>query len=545
MTKSLENPAPTKAAEYQRRSRAKKRAAEAKKRAEREAREAHAEKIVDPSVGVHTALAWITENLRVPSGPLAGEPFHLPNWQRDWIIAASGDDIREAGLSVSRKNGKSGLIAAWLLAHLVGPLARTDWRCIVASMTGTLARELREAIELTALVSGFRHEIELFKSPPPGRLVGKHKSRVDFLAADRASGHAVGADLAIIDEAGLLPERQRFLWNSIFSSVSGRDGRLWCISIQGDGPMFAEMAARKGTPGLHFRKWTSAVTCPLDDEDAWHKSNPGLASGIKSIEYMRHQAARAIGSPGNEAHFRAFDLNQPIDPERETIVSVGDYVQCIDADAPEPAGDLIVGLDLGGSMSMTAAAVLALDTGAMVFRGAFGDEPTLEQRARTDRMGTLYDRMRRAGELKTYPGRVTPVVEFIAELWEWLTARGNVIALGLDRHRKAEAQQAFRDAGVTPYKIHWRGQGASRFADGSHDVRAFQRLVRTRRLRTRGSVMLESAIANSVLRYDVAGNPALDKAGDKARIDALSAAVIAAGLAELAQGKQGMRVTLI
>lgn len=536
MPKTLENAPPTPAAARARRYRAKKRAESAGRAPE---------KLVEAQGGAHVALGWIVENLRVPSGPLAGQAFFLPDWQREWLLAASSDDVREAGLSVSRKNGKSGLIAAWLLAHLVGPLARTDWRCIVASMTGTLARELREAIELTAAVSGFRHQITLYKTPPPGRLVGLHGARVDFLAADRASGHAVGADLAIIDEAGLLPERQRFLWNSIFSSVSGRDGKLWCISIQGDGPMFAEMEARAGGQGLHWRKWTSSIECELDDEAAWHASNPGLSSGIKSIDYMRHQSARATGSPGNEAHFRAFDLNQPIDPERETICSVGDYVKCIDPNAPEPSGDMIVGLDLGGSVSMTAAAVLSPDTGAMIFRGAFGDDPSLEVRARTDRMGTLYDRMVRSGELKLYPGRITPVVAFIAELWEWLTARGNVIALGLDRHRKAEAQQAFRDAGVQPYKIHWRGQGASRFADGSHDVRAFQRLVRTRAMRTRGSVMLEAAIANSVLRYDVAGNPALDKAGDKARIDALSAAVIAAGLGEVTKGKQGMRVTLI
>ena len=181
----------------------------------------------------------------------------------------------------------------------------------------------------------------------------------------------------------------------------------------------------------------------------------------------------------------------------------------------------------------------------MVFRGAFGDEPSLDVRARGDRMGTLYDRMQRNGELRVYQSRITPVVQFIADLWEWLADRGNVVAIGLDRHRKAEAQQAFSDAKVVPHKVHWRGQGASRFADGSHDVRAFQRLVRTRTLQTTGSVMLEAAIANSVIRYDVAGNPALDKAGDKARIDALSAAVIAAGLRELLIGKTGMKVTLI
>ncbi len=51
----------------------------------------------------------------------------------------------------------------------------------------------------------------------------------------------------------------------------------------------------------------------------------------------------------------------------------------------------------------------------------------------------------------------------------------------------------------------WRGQGASRFADGSHDVRAFQKLVLTRDLKCKGSTMLAAAIALSVIRYDKNG----------------------------------------
>ena len=62
---------------------------------------------------------------------------------------------------------------------------------------------------------------------------------------------------------------------------------------------------------------------------------------------------------------------------------------------------------------------------------------------------------------------------------------------------------------------------------------AFQRMIYEKRLITHGSTMLESAIGSSVIRYDGAGNPALNKAANNARIDALSAAVIAAGLNEI------------
>ena len=56
-------------------------------------------------------------------------------------------------------------------------------------------------------------------------------------------------------------------------------------------------------------------------------------------------------------------------------------------------------------------------------------------------------------------------------------------------------------------------------------------------LRTRENLLLADAIKASVIRRDGAGNPALDQGSKQGRIDALSAAVIAAGLAEI----QGMR----
>ena len=57
--------------------------------------------------------------------------------------------------------------------------------------------------------------------------------------------------------------------------------------------------------------------------------------------------------------------------------------------------------------------------------------------------------------------------------------------------------------------------------------------------------MLEAAIASSVLRFDGAGNPALNKAANNARIDALSASVIATGLAELVKPAPLLQVHVV
>ena len=87
----------------------------------------------------------------------------------------------------------------------------------------------------------------------------------------------------------------------------------------------------------------------------------------------------------------------------------------------------------------------------------------------------------------------------------------------------------------------WRGQGASATADGSADVRAFQRSVLRRSFAWRESLLLTSAIQESDIRFDVGGNPAINKARALGRIDALQAAVIAAGLASAAPAKPSWR----
>ena len=170
-----------------------------------------------PDDEVVDKIVEFAEGLIVPSGMLSNKPFILPDWQVEFLRGALAPGVREAGLSVARKNGKSGLIALLLLAFLTGTVRRRGWRALVCSLTGRLAMELWLAME-ALIVRNQLLSVEMKKTPQPGVAFGVGDTRVDFLAADRASGHAVGADLAIVDEAGLLTERERPLWNAMMPS---------------------------------------------------------------------------------------------------------------------------------------------------------------------------------------------------------------------------------------------------------------------------------------------------------------------------------------
>ena len=64
-----------------------------------------------------------------------------------YIRAALAEGVREAGLSIARKNG---LVAALVLAYLAGPLNAEQWRGLVVSLNGHLAKELSERGEAGA-----------------------------------------------------------------------------------------------------------------------------------------------------------------------------------------------------------------------------------------------------------------------------------------------------------------------------------------------------------------------------------------------------------
>lgn len=476
-------------------------------------------------------LAELAVRLVVPHGLSAGRPPTLQPWMLGFVSGAFAPAVRESALSVARKNAKSSLVALVLLAHLSSAKLRPPgtWRAVVASETGGLAAELRDLLAAFLAASSVPHTVRKF--PAPGNIEARD-CEVSFLNASKATGLAVGANLAIVDEAGILGNDKRGLWDSMASCVAARrDGRFLALGAEYRGPMFLELLDRADSPAVHVARYRADAGCDIDDEAAWAAANPGLGV-VKSMDYMRHAAARAIEQPTAEAGFRGHDLNQPVDAERVQIVTVAQWRECVAEALPERAGGCYLGIDLGGSVSMSALVAYWPATGRLESYAALPGIPALQERERADVVPAgSYAAMRDAGELTVYAGeRITPVPRFLGECA--MRLRGaRVLAAGGDRYRQAELEQAIDDAGLR-WPFLSRGTGAGAKAQGSADVRAFQRAVLTGRVRHRPSALMAMAIGESELRFDDAGNPALAKGRTRGRIDALQAGVIACGLAD-------------
>ena len=477
-----------------------------------------------PDDPVGALASWAAATLKVPPGhPLAGQPMALPEFAVSFL--RDGWGAHESALAVARKNSKSACLAVLALGFLAGPLRIAGWRGAIASISKEKASELRGQVAAIAEASGLT-EINIRRSPYLG-VIQSTTGTLETLSSDRTAGHSSSFDLVCIDETGLMPERARELLAGLRSSVSAKGGRVIHISVRGDSPLFRDVL---DNPANVCHVYAAPAGCAIDDRDAWAAANPGLGT-IKQTAYMEAEVERIAGAPGDEPSFRAFDLNEALSPTRQMIFSPDDLRGCFTADPPPREGPAFLGLDFGEATSGTAAAAIWPATGRVETWLAFGDVPDLATRGRRD--DAPYLQMERRGELPTYAGRVVPVASFLADL-----AGSRVAGAAADSYKDSEALD-FLDRAGTRWPIQFRRVGAGK--DGGRDVRALQRLTIQRRLQMAENLSLVTAISKSTVRYDGNGNPGLDRANSRGRIDVLSAAVIAAGLAEPAFDRPARR----
>ena len=479
-------------------------------------------------------IEWAKSTLITPAGHhLEGRPMALPPYGEAFIKDALAKDCKDSLLCLARKSGKTAIIACLVLYHLVGPGRRKGWRCALASTSRETAGELRGQIEAIATASNLTG-IDFWKRSSPA--ITTTGGSVDVLSADKNAAIARGADLVCCDELGKFEEKDRELLNSL----GAKHGRFIALSIWGDGPHVPEFVARRDHEGVSVHLYQPPLDSKIDDEEAWHQGNPLLRAGVKSLSHMRAALKRVLSSVGDQSYFRAEELNLPGSPNKELICSVDDWRACTvsRSNLPPRKGRAWLGLDCGGSSSITAACCL-FENGRAEFFSALPGTPSLEDRGSVDGVGSLYRQAWDRQELQTYSGRVTPVADFVRAVVAKLS--GVEIEAGAsDRFRKAEVQQILEDP-KTGIEFEWefvpRGCGER----GSADVRAFQKLVLEADIKTLPNLLFAHGLSSAIVRRDGNSPPGLERSG-KGRIDLVSAAVLAAGLRSASSGGGGFSV---
>lgn len=490
----------------------------------------------------------------MPTGIGQGEPLRLDPFQKDFIhnvydpVDSAGRRlIRRALLSIARKNGKSALAAGLVLAHLVGPEAKTFGEVVSAASDREQAAHIykmaAQMIQLDPELSQLCKCLDTTKTIAVYHLGAKYRS----LAADARRQHGGNPDFVIYDELAQAPNRE--LYDVLATSFGAKDeALLMAISTQSNDPesIMSELAddAMKQEAGelvdptFYGKVYAVPENADIYDEANWKLANPALGT-FKSLIHMRSLAHKAKRSPAAEAAFRNLELNQRVDGV-VAFVSSQDWKACgaktLTDDELAPY-ECFGGLDLSSRHDLTALALVwVLPGGKLAARSYFWmpgeDAEDVQERGKRD--GAPYHVWHNQGHLNICEGRTVPYARVIRDI-NALRDRFNIKAIAYDRWRVEDFRAELKREGLDEEKwnLHNHGQG---FKDMAPALDALETAILEHSIYHNSNPVLTYCMSNVKLSRDDAGNRKFDKKRKNRRIDgavALAMAVAASTRAEI------------
>ncbi|RYH02856.1 terminase [Salipiger sp. IMCC34102] len=474
--------------------------------------------------------------LRIPEGKKAGKPLKLANFQRSFVKGAFGKKVTVGVLSIGRGNAKTALSAGLALADLVGALDeapqpnreiifaarnRDQARIAFNFVLGYIAGLPVEDQAMFTIRRGSKLEVEF---------AGNGGGLARCIAADGKSVLGGAPTLAILDErAAWEREKGDNLENAILSGLGKRDGRALIISTSAadDTNTFSRWLDEP-PPGAYVQEHRPAFGLPADDLPSLLEANPGASEGIGSTpDWLVSQARSAIARGGSAlTSFRNLNRNERVSIEnRSVLVTVDEWLsaEVSPAELPPRDGPCVLGVDLGGSRSMSAASFYWPNTGRLESLGTFPASPSLADRGASDGVAGRYTEMLERGELSVMGENTVPPGPWMAAIVRQLDGIQPACIVG-DRFRHAEFTEALNNAGLARVPLIWRGFG---WKDGSEDIERFRRALFDGEVKAVPSLLLRFAFADAVTLIDPAGNAKLGKGRSLGRIDAAAATVLA------------------
>lgn len=472
------------------------------------------------------------ESLKIPQGPNAGNLIRLAPFQKQFVTGSMGEGIAAAVLSIGRGNAKTALSAGIALGALLGVWDGQRQREVLIA-----ARTREQGKVAWDFVAGFTESLPLeikrrliYRRAPRLEIEyedqnGRHLLRV--LAADGKSALGSAPTMCLLDERGHWElEKGDQLEAALVSGLGKRGGRALIISTSAadDTHPFSKWIDDP-LPGTYVQEHRPPPGLPADDVASLLLANPGSEHGIgSSLEWLQATAGRAIARGGSSlSSFRLYNRNERIsDESRALLVTPDEWMACEVSELPPRDGQVVIGIDLGGSASMTAAAFYWPDSGRLECLGTFPSRPSLLDRGQVDSVGDRYVQMLDRGELTVLGDKTVPVAAWLVEVMAHVQGE-TIAAVTMDRYKQSELGEALDKAGIRAPLV-WRGQG---FRDGGEDCERFRRATFDGKVMARPSLLLRSAFADAVCLRDPANNLKLAKARSNGRIDAAAATVLA------------------
>ena len=333
-------------------------------------------------------ISFIEGCIRLTKAPFYGKPMTLLLWEKAFIevfysfkirsIDHGGwvDRFQETLLMITRKNGKTELIAAIELAELI--LGKQGSDIVCSGMDDGTADLAYQAIDTMRLLIDPK-SVDTWRNQQ-GIKCFANKNHIYKLSASTRQREGRNIDIAGIDEVWSLPE-DGDIYKSIQQSTSTKDSfKIFMFGSEGfvdgflnrkraeyqkiiDGEDDSEAAKRK-LPWLYTQDSEREVweTDENGISKLWEKSNPSIGT-VKKWSYLRDRVDEARKSKSD----RVFVLSKDFNFKQNSAVSwlqSDEYMYPATYDIEGFRGCIVLGgVDMSETTDMTAAKVLMMHAG--------------------------------------------------------------------------------------------------------------------------------------------------------------------------------------
>ena len=345
-------------------------------------------------------------------------------------------------MSCPRAQGKS-----WLCGKLVArsltpgdPLFEPGVENILVSASTNQARIV---LEFARAALG---ESDDYRWGMNGAMHTETRTRVRVISSDsrRAMGLGASIRLIIADEPGAWsPTAGRRLWDAMLTSLGKRRTQIIAVGtlapapLTGPGAFWPSFVAAGSGDGRHVtllqadpEKWT--------DFDEVLRVNPVAAVNPYLKQTLEREHKAALESDRAARTFRQFRLNIPGDPvDSQPLITTAEFERVCARPVPDCEGKPIVGIDLGGTRSWSAAAAV-WPSGRIEAWALAPGVPSLAEQEHEDQVAeSAYLELARAGGLSVDEGRAVPGIDrLLSRVWAW-----SPLCIVSDPYRAAELHQ--------------------------------------------------------------------------------------------------------
>ena len=249
--------------------------------------------------------------------------------------------------------------------------------------------------------------------------------------------------------------------------ISAMDKIIWISTrpADPDHPFQQELDSPRGYSQVHAAS---------DDDPPFHmrtirKANPSLdhISTLKPV--IQEEIEDAKKSAHALQRFLSLRLNMGKSDTKESHLINPEVWKSIEVDARKPSGPYVLGLDLGQTISISAASAYFMNSGYLDSFGVIASEPSPAERGLAEGRGSIFVKLVEQGDIIVRGQKVSDTSELIKEAWTRWRVPAVIVC---DRWREKELRQILENIAFPLTDIVVRGMG---WLDGGTDCRDFLR----------------------------------------------------------------------